>query len=205
MRPVTTITGSMVPLDRADVDTDQIIPQQFLKRIERDGYGEFLFYNWAHTEDGTPSSDFVINDPARRGAKVLVAGPNFGCGSSREHAPWAIQQWGFDAVITPSAADIFRNNSSFSGLLIVELPRDAVTRLMDLAADPRAEVTIDLETQTVTAEGLEEHFDFDPTAKDRLLQGLDGVGVTLTHAEAIAAHEARRPSWLPTTVETPVG
>ena len=205
MRPVTTMTGSMVPLDRADVDTDQIIPQQFLKRIERDGYGEFLFYNWAHTEDGTPSSDFVINDPARRGAKVLVAGPNFGCGSSREHAPWAIQQWGFDAVITPSAADIFRNNSSFSGLLVVELPRDAVTRLMDLAADPRAEVTIDLETQTVTAEGLEEHFDFDPTAKDRLLQGLDGVGVTLTHAEAIAAHEADRPSWLPTTVETPVG
>ena len=205
MRPVTTITGSMVPLDRADVDTDQIIPQQFLKRIERDGYGEFLFYNWAHTEDGTPSSDFVINDPARRGAKVLVAGPNFGCGSSREHAPWAIQQWGFDAVITPSAADIFRNNSSFSGLLIVELPRDAVTRLMDLAADPRAEVTIDLESQTVTADGLEEHFDFDPTAKDRLLQGLDGVGVTLTHAEAIAAHEAGRPSWLPTTVEAPVG
>jgi 3-isopropylmalate/(R)-2-methylmalate dehydratase small subunit len=205
MRPVTTITGSMVPLDRADVDTDQIIPQQFLKRIERDGYGEFLFYNWAHTEDGTPSSDFVINDPARRGAKVLVAGPNFGCGSSREHAPWAIQQWGFDAVITPSAADIFRNNSSFSGLLIVELPRDAVTRLMDLAADPRAEVTIDLESQTVTADGLEEHFDFDPTAKDRLLQGLDGVGVTLTHAEAIAAHEAGRPSWLPTTVETPAG
>lgn len=205
MKPVTTITGSMVPLDRADVDTDQIIPQQFLKRIERDGYGEFLFYNWAHTEDGTPSSDFVINDPARRGAKVLVAGPNFGCGSSREHAPWAIQQWGFDAVITPTAADIFRNNSSFSGLVIVELPRDAVTRLMDLAADPRAEVTIDLETQTVTADGLEEHFDFDPTAKDRLLQGLDGVGVTLTHAEAIAAHEAGRPSWLPTTVETPVG
>ena len=205
MRPVTTITGSMVPLDRADVDTDQIIPKQFLKRIERDGYGEFLFYNWAHTENGTPSSDFVINDPARRGAKVLVAGPNFGCGSSREHAPWAIQQWGFDAVITPSAADIFRNNSSFSGLLIVELPRDAVTRLMDLAADPSAEVTIDLETQTVTAEGLEEHFDFDPTAKDRLLQGLDGVGVTLTHAESIAAHEAGRPSWLPTTVDTPVG
>jgi 3-isopropylmalate/(R)-2-methylmalate dehydratase small subunit len=205
MRPVTTITGSMVPLDRADVDTDQIIPQQFLKRIERDGYGEFLFYNWAHTEDGTPSSDFVINDPARRGAKVLVAGSNFGCGSSREHAPWAIQQWGFDAVITPSAADIFRNNSSFSGLLIVELPRDAVARLMDLAADPRAEVTIDLETQTVTAEGLEERFDFDPTAKDRLLRGLDGVGVTLTHVDAIAAHEADRPSWLPTTVDTPVG
>jgi 3-isopropylmalate/(R)-2-methylmalate dehydratase small subunit len=205
MKPVTTISGTMVPLDRADVDTDQIIPQQFLKRIERDGYGEFLFYNWAHTDDGTPSSDFIINDPARRGAKVLVAGPNFGCGSSREHAPWALQQWGFDAVITPSAADIFRNNSSFSGLLIVELPHDAVSRLMDLATDPKAEVSIDLESQTVTADGLEEHFEFDATAKQRLLQGLDGVGVTLTHAEAIAAHEADRASWLPTTVEAPTG
>lgn len=201
MKPVATITGTMVPLDRGDVDTDQIIPQQFLKRIERDGYGEFLFYNWAHTDDGTPSSDFIINDPARREAKVLVAGPNFGCGSSREHAPWAIQQWGFEAVITPSAADIFRNNSSFSGLLIVELPQEAVSRLIDLASDPRAQVTIDLETQTVTADGLEEHFEFDPTAKERLLQGLDGVGVTLIHAETIAAHELDRPTWLPTTTE----
>ncbi|MGH8873339.1 MAG: 3-isopropylmalate dehydratase small subunit [Acidimicrobiia bacterium] len=201
MKPVATITGTMVPLDRGDVDTDQIIPQQFLKRVERDGYGEFLFYNWAHTDDGTPSSDFIINDPARREAKVLVAGPNFGCGSSREHAPWAIQQWGFEAVITPSAADIFRNNSSFSGLLIVELPQEAVSRLIDLASDPRAQVTIDLETQTVTADGLEEHFEFDPTAKERLLQGLDGVGVTLIHAETIAAHELDRPTWLPTTTE----
>jgi len=141
MNPVRAITGTMVPLDRADVDTDQIIPQQFLKRIERDGYGDFLFYNWAHTDDGTPSSDFIINSPDRRGAKVLVAGPNFGCGSSREHAPWAIQQWGFDAVITPSAADIFRNNSSFTGLLIVV----AVERLsrpevlgMNGAAAPRS-------------------------------------------------------------------
>lgn len=201
MKPVTTITGTMVPLDRGDVDTDQIIPQQFLKRVERDGYGEFLFYNWAHTDGGTPSSDFIINDPARREAKVLVAGPNFGCGSSREHAPWAIQQWGFEAVITPSAADIFRNNSSFIGLLIVELPQEAVRRLIDLASDPRAEVIVDLETQTVTADGLEEHFEFDPTAKERLLQGLDGIGVTLTHAETIAAHELDRPSWLPTTTE----
>jgi 3-isopropylmalate/(R)-2-methylmalate dehydratase small subunit len=141
VKPVTTITGTMVPLDRADVDTDQIIPQQFLKRIERDGYGDFLFYNWAHTDDGTPSSDFIINHPVRRGAKVLVTGPNFGCGSSREHAPWAIQQWGFEAVITPSAADIFRNNSSFTGLLIIELDPDAVDRLMQLAADPTATVT----------------------------------------------------------------
>jgi 3-isopropylmalate/(R)-2-methylmalate dehydratase small subunit len=189
----------MVPLDRADVDTDQIIPQQFLKRIERDGYGDFLFYNWAHTDDGTPSSDFILNDPARRGAKVLVTGPNFGCGSSREHAPWAIQQWGFEAVITPSAADIFRNNSGYIGLLVVELPQDAVNRIMDLALDPGAEITIDLESQTVTAGDLEEHFEFDPTAKDRLLRGLDGIGVTLTHDRAISHHEAGRSAWLPTT------
>jgi 3-isopropylmalate/(R)-2-methylmalate dehydratase small subunit len=195
----------MLPLDRADVDTDQIIPQQFLKRIERDGYGEFLFYNWAHTDDGNPSSDFIINDPDRRGAKVLVTGPNFGCGSSREHAPWAIQQWGFEAVITPSAADIFRNNSSYVGLLVVELASDAVDRLMGLASDPKAEVTIDLESQTVTADGLEEQFSFDPTAKDRLLRGLDGIGVSMTHDAAITAHEQARPSWLPTTVEAPAG
>lgn len=201
MRPVSTVTGRMVPLDRSDVDTDQIIPQQFLKRIERDGYGEFLFYNWAHTDDGAPSSDFILNDPVRQGAKVLIAGPNFGCGSSREHAPWALQQWGFEAVITPSAADIFRNNSGNVGLLVVELPQHAVTRLIDLATNPAAEVTIDLASQTVTAEGLEEHFEFDPTAKDRLLRGLDPVGVTLTHDDVIAAHEKARAGWLPTTVE----
>jgi 3-isopropylmalate/(R)-2-methylmalate dehydratase small subunit len=200
VKPVTRISGTMVPLDRADVDTDQIIPQQFLKRIERDGYGEFLFYNWAHTDDGQPSSDFIINHPARRGAKVLVAGPNFGCGSSREHAPWAIQQWGFEAVITPSAADIFRNNASFTGLLIVELAADAVAGLMDLAADPTAVVTIDLETQMVTAEGIEEHFGFDGTAKERLLSGLDGIGVTLIHDDVIGSHEANRAPWLPTAV-----
>lgn len=201
MRPVSTVTGRMVPLDRSDVDTDQIIPQQFLKRIERDGYGEFLFYNWAHTDDGAPSSDFILNDPVRQGAKVLIAGPNFGCGSSREHAPWALQQWGFEAVITPSAADIFRNNSGNVGLLVVELPQHAVTRLIDLATNPAAEVTIDLASQTVTAEGLEEHFEFDPTAKDRLLRGLDPIGVTLTHDDVIAAHEKARAGWLPTTVE----
>jgi 3-isopropylmalate/(R)-2-methylmalate dehydratase small subunit len=200
MNPVSVVTGTMVPLDRADVDTDQIIPQQFLKRIERDGYGEFLFYNWAHTEDGTPSSDFIINDPARRGAKILVTGPNFGCGSSREHAPWALQQWGFDAVITPSAADIFRNNSSQTGLLVVELPRAAVDRLMELASSPHAQVSIDLASQTVTADGLEEHFEIDPTSKERMLLGLDGVGATLTHDGAIAAYEAVRPGHLPVTL-----
>ena len=202
MKPVSKVSGRMVPLDRSDVDTDQSIPQQYLKRIERDGYGQFLFYNWAHTVDRTPSSDFILNDSVRQGAKVLVTGPNFGCGSSREHAPWAIQQWGFEAVITPSAADIFRNNSANVGLLVIELPQEAVSRLIELATDPSAEVNIDLESQTVTAEGLEEHFAFDPTAKDRLLRGLDPVGVTLTHEDAIAAHERDRAGWLPTTVET---
>ncbi len=199
VKPVNNVQGTMLPLDRADVDTDQIIPQQFLKRVERDGYGEFLFYNWAHTDDGTPSSDFIINDPSRRQAKVLIAGPNFGCGSSREHAPWALQQWGFEAVVTSSAADIFRNNSSQVGLLIVELPADAVNRLMEMASDPRTEVAIDLESQTVTADGFEEHFDFDPTDKDRMLRGLDPIGVTLTHDDLITAHEAARPAHLPIT------
>jgi 3-isopropylmalate/(R)-2-methylmalate dehydratase small subunit len=201
VKPVSTITGTMVPLDRADIDTDQIIPQQFLKRIERDGYGEFLFYNWAHDDDGSPRPDFIINDPVRRRAKVLVAGPNFGCGSSREHAPWAIQQWGFEAVIASSAADIFRNSSGYIGLLVAELPQHVVAKLIEIASDPGAEVTIDLASQTVRAGGLEAHFDFDPTAKERLLRGLDGIGVTLTHAGAIASHEASRPSWMPTTTE----
>jgi 3-isopropylmalate/(R)-2-methylmalate dehydratase small subunit len=164
MTPVSTVTGRMVPLDRSDIDTDQIIPQQFLKRIERDGYGEFLFYNWAHTDDGSPSSDFILNDPIRHGAKILVTGPNV-------------------------------------GLLVVELPEDVVSSLIDLATNPASEVTIDLESQTVTAEGIEEHFEFDPTAKDRLLRGLDPIGVTLTHEEAIAAHEATRPGRLPVTVD----
>ncbi len=152
MKPVRMVRGPMLPLDRADVDTDQIIPQQFLKRIERDGYGEFLFYNWAHRDDGSPIEDFITNRPERSEAKILVAGRNFGCGSSREHAPWAIQDWGFDAVIAPSTADIFRNNSANIGLLIVELPEPEVRRLMDMAQDPTASVTIDLEQQTVVGE-----------------------------------------------------
>jgi 3-isopropylmalate/(R)-2-methylmalate dehydratase small subunit len=190
----------MVPLDRSDVDTDQIIPQQFLKRIERDGYGEFLFYNWAHHDDGSKIDGFIINRPEREGAKVLVAGANFGCGSSREHAPWALQDWGFDAVIAPSTADIFRNNSANIGLLIVELPDAKIRQLMEMAQDPTATVSIDLESQTVTGNGFEASFEFDPSAKERLLQGLDRIGTTLTHEEEIARHELERPAWLPTTI-----
>ncbi|MGD2101246.1 MAG: 3-isopropylmalate dehydratase small subunit [Acidimicrobiia bacterium] len=196
MRPVSVVSGSMVPLPQADVDTDQIIPKQFLTRIERTGYGEFLFYDWATTDDGKPSSDFFTNDPARRGAKVLVAGRNFGCGSSREHAVWAIQDWGFDAVIASSFGDIFRNNSLNVGLLTVILPEDVVAELLDMARDPAAKVTIDLERQVVEAEGLDAEFDIDPTAKERLVKGLDPIGVTLLEDGAITDYEARRPAWL---------
>ncbi|MEX1125101.1 MAG: 3-isopropylmalate dehydratase small subunit [Acidimicrobiia bacterium] len=197
MKPVRVVRGAMVPLDRADVDTDQIIPQQFLKRIERDGYGEFIFYNWAHDDDGSPIEDFITNRPERREARILVAGRNFGCGSSREHAPWALQDWGFDAVIAPSTADIFRNNSANIGLLVVELPDADVRRLMEMAQDPTATITIDLEQQTVVGDGLETTFEFDPSAKERLLEGLDWIGMTLTHEDAITRHELDRPSWLP--------
>lgn len=203
MKPVRVVRGPMLPLDRADVDTDQIIPQQFLKRIERDGYGEFLFYNWAHHDDGTPIEDFITNRPERRNARILVAGRNFGCGSSREHAPWALQDWGFDAVIAPSTADIFRNNSANIGLLVVELPETQVRQLLEMAQDPTASITIDLERQTVVGEGLKTNFDFDPSDKERLLQGLDWIGMTLTHEDAITRHELERPAWLPVSTGSP--
>jgi 3-isopropylmalate/(R)-2-methylmalate dehydratase small subunit len=203
VKPVRMVRGAMLPLDRADVDTDQIIPQQFLKRIERHGYGEFLFYNWAHRDDGTPIEDFITNRPERSEAKILVAGRNFGCGSSREHAPWALQDWGFDAVIAPSTADIFRNNSANIGLLVVELPEDVARRLMDMAQDPAATITIDLEQQTVVGDEFETTFAFDPSAKERLLQGLDWIGMTLTREESITRHEMNRPAWLPLSAGSP--
>ena len=141
--------------------------------------------------------------PSAADAKILVAGRNFGCGSSREHAPWAIQDWGFDAVIAPSTADIFRNNSANIGLLIVELPEDEVRQLMDIAQDPTASITIDLEHQTVIGEGMEATFAFDPSAKERLLEGLDWIGMTLTHEESITRHEMSRPAWLPVSTGSP--
>lgn len=197
MKPVTVVEGTMVPLPQADVDTDQIIPKQFLTRIERTGYGQFLFYDWATTEDGKPSSDFFINDPARRDAKVLVAGQNFGCGSSREHAVWALQDWGFNAVIAPSFGDIFRTNCVNVGLLPVELPHDQVATLQDIAHDPNATIRVDLEQQVVEAADYVFEFDVDPEVKERLLRGLDPIGLTLgEQEEAIAAYESSRPAWL---------
>jgi 3-isopropylmalate/(R)-2-methylmalate dehydratase small subunit len=186
-------TGTMAPLDRANVDTDQIIPKQFLKRIERSGFGPFLFYDWKRSDPG-----FVLNRPDYNGASVLVAGPNFGCGSSREHAPWSIQDAGFRVVIAPSFGDIFRNNSLKVGLLPVGLPEASVRRLLDLATeDPTTQVAVDLEAGTVTAAGFSESFELDPFSRDCLLNGWDDVALTLRHQDEIAAFEGRRESWLP--------
>jgi 3-isopropylmalate/(R)-2-methylmalate dehydratase small subunit len=186
-------TGTMAPLDRANVDTDQIIPKQFLKRVERSGFGPFLFYDWKRSDPG-----FVLNRPEFEGASVLVAGPNFGCGSSREHAPWSIQDAGFRVVIAPSFGDIFRTNSLKIGLLPVGLPGASVRRLLDLATeDPATPVSVDLEAGTVTAAGFSESFDLDPFSRDCLLNGWDDVALTLLHKDAIATFEGRRDPWLP--------
>lgn len=199
MRPVSVVDGRMVPLPRADIDTDQIIPKQFLTRIERDGYGDFVFYDWARDPDGVPIPDFFTNDPERLGAKVLIAGDNFGCGSSREHAVWALQDWGFEAVVATSFADIFKGNAHQSGLLPVEVPSEVVTTLLALATDPLATVHIDLETQTVSAGGVESGFVIDPTARERMLKGLDPIGVTLESERLITGYEQARADWLPRT------
>ncbi len=199
MKAVKTITGTMVPLMRSDVDTDQIIPQQFLKRIERTGYGEFLFDSWARDEKGNLRPDFVLNEPARANASVLVAGRNFGCGSSREHAVWALHDWGFEAVVAPSFADIFRSNAVNVGLLPVEMDEATVNRLAGLAVSPQQTLVIDLENLTVVAEGFDETFRIDENARTRLLQGLDPISETLQFESDLRDYESRRPGWLPTT------
>ena len=181
MKPVNVIAGSMAPLDRANVDTDQIMPKQFLKRIERSGFGPFTFYDWRR------EPDFVLNRPQYRDARVLVAGPNFGCGSSREHAPWALEDFGFKAIVAPSFADIFYSNCTKIGLLPVPLPEEEVDALMDAM-----EAEIDLEAQVVRFDGREVGFDIDSDIKHRLLNGLDDIGTTLQRQDAIAAYEAER-------------
>jgi 3-isopropylmalate/(R)-2-methylmalate dehydratase small subunit len=187
------VEGTAVPLDRSDVDTDQIVPARFLKRIERTGFGEFLFAEWRQD----PS--FVLNDPRYDGATILLAGANFGSGSSREHAPWALEDYGFRAVIAPSFADIFRNNCCKIGLLPVELPQESVRALMDAVLDdPATTIVVDLEALTVTAPSVEESFAFDDFRRWCLLEGYDDIDLTLRHVDEIAAFETRRPAWLPT-------
>ena len=192
MEAVREIVGRAVPLDRANVDTDQIIPSDWLKRVERTGFGEGLFSEWRE------SSDFVLNQEQYEGANVLVAGPNFGCGSSREHAPWALEDYGFRAVLAPSFADIFRNNCLKIGLLPIELREESVRALMDASLDdPETRIEIDLDTLTVRAPGLDETFDMEQFTRWRLMEGLDDIGLTLRHTDAIAAYETSRSAWLP--------
>src|SRR5262245_48124543 len=178
-------TGVVAPLDRVNVDTDQIIPKQFLKRIERSGFGQYLFFDWRFDDDGRPNPEFELNRPGYEGASVLVAGRNFGCGSSREHAPWALQDYGFRAIIAPSYADIFFNNCFQNGVLPVVLPEATVNEILTRAKErPGYSLTIDLEKQTVEdEEGELARFEVDPFRRDCLLRGLDGIGLTLQHAE----------------------
>ena len=198
MEPFISVTGTVAPLDRVNADTDQIIPKQFLKRIERTGFGKFLFFDWRYLEDGeTPNPDFELNRPEYRDAPILVAGKNFGCGSSREHAPWALHDYGFRALVAPTFADIFYNNCFKNGILPVTLPEDTVNQLLARASqNPGYALTVDLESQTVSdAQGFSVHFTVDPFRRELLLKGLDDIGLTLEHEADITDYEARRPAW----------
>jgi 3-isopropylmalate/(R)-2-methylmalate dehydratase small subunit len=193
MEPISVIEGTAMPLDRSDVDTDQIIPAQYLKRIERTGFGPFLFDEWRK------DPGFVLNDPRFADARILITGPNFGCGSSREHAPWALEDWGFRAILAPSFADIFRNNCMKVGLLPVELPAESVRALMDAVIDdPATRIVVDLADQRVASPGLDEVFEIDDFTRWRLMEGLDDIGLTLRNEAKIDAYEATRARWLPT-------
>jgi len=193
MEPFVRLTGATAPLDRANVDTDQIIPKQFLKRIERTGFGEFLFYDWRNIED-----DFVLARPEFRDVPILVAGANFGSGSSREHAPWALQDWGYRAILAPSFADIFRSNCAKVGLLCAVLPDDAIAELLRAAP---AEATVDLEAQTVTLpSGRVVSFETDPRTRTNLLNGWDDIALTVNREDEIAAYERTRERTGPDTL-----
>lgn len=188
MKSFTKHTGLVAPLDRANVDTDQIIPKQFLKRIERTGFGQFLFYDWRYLPDGRENPDFVLNDPRYQRATILVADKNFGCGSSREHAPWALGEYGFRVIIAPSFADIFANNCFKNGMLPIVLESARVKELMRVR-----ELTVDLEKQMITDEnGLAIPFKVNEFNRYCLMEGLDDIGLTLRHEEAITAYEKRK-------------
>ena len=193
MKAVHIVSGRGVPLRRSDVDTDQIIPAEWLKRVERTGFEKGLFSTWRDDRN------FVLNDERYVGATVLVAGPSFGVGSSREHAVWAIQQYGFDAVIAPSFSDIFRNNCTKNGLIPVVVPADVVAQIWDaIEADPATEITVDVERLTVEvpAAGITATFPMDPQTQHRFVEGLDDIGITLAHASDIDSYETTRPAWL---------
>jgi 3-isopropylmalate/(R)-2-methylmalate dehydratase small subunit len=196
MKAVRIVSGTGIPLKRSDVDTDQIIPAEWLKRVERTGFEKGLFSTWRDDRE------FVLNDERYAGATILVAGSAFGVGSSREHAVWAIQQYGFDAVIAPSFSDIFRNNCTKNGLAPVEVPESTVETLWaTIEADPRTEIVVDMERLVVEVPsiGLVQAFPMDAPTQHRFLEGLDDIGITLTHADEIASYEASRPIWLTAT------
>jgi 3-isopropylmalate/(R)-2-methylmalate dehydratase small subunit len=196
MQPFRTHRGRVAPLDRVNVDTDQIIPKQFLKRIERTGFGQFLFYDWRFSAEGKKNAGFVLNEPRYEGASILIAGKNFGCGSSREHAVWALADFGFRAVISSSFADIFANNSAKNGFLTVRLTEDEVVELMKRAREiPGYELTVDLERCEVRDDqGFGAKFPLDEFVRHCLLNGLDDIGLTLQHEAEIAAYEMRHPA-----------
>jgi 3-isopropylmalate/(R)-2-methylmalate dehydratase small subunit len=195
MTPFRALTSTLAPLDRSNVDTDQIIPKQFLKRIERTGYGEFLFFDWRRIQDGAsagaPDPSFVLNDPKHQGAEILVTGKNFGCGSSREHAAWALSDFGFRCVIAPSFADIFFSNAGKNGIVLVRLPEEQVHAILERAvANPTYKLHISLEDQTVSDDaGFSATFEIDPFRKYCLLEGLDDIGLTMKHESELDAFE----------------
>jgi 3-isopropylmalate/(R)-2-methylmalate dehydratase small subunit len=198
--PVRTLSGTAVPLDRSDVDTDQIIPSDWLKRVERTGFGRGLFAEWRDDRD------FVLNRPEHAGASILVAGPNFGTGSSREHAVWALQDYGFRAVVSARFGDIFKNNCTKAGLVPVQLDAETAGRLLEaVGADPALEITVDVERLLLSAPaaGIEAPFPLDGFTRRRLLEGLDDIDLTLLHAGAIDEFERRRPAWLPSLAAAP--
>jgi len=194
MEPLRTHQGLVCPLNRTNVDTDQIIPKQFLKRIERSGFGQFLFYHWRFDDYGNPRPDFPLNDSKYTDASILVAGENFGCGSSREHAPWAVQDFGFKVIIAPSYADIFKNNCVKNGILAIQATEEQVQTIMKKAASVEYRLTVNLEDQVVyDHEGFEIQFEIAPYPKEMLLNGWDEIGVTLNYEEKIKQFELSHP------------
>ncbi len=200
MEPFRTLTALAAPLDRTNVDTDQIIPKQFLKRIERTGYGEFLFFDWRRNASGDPDPSFPLNHPRYKGAQILIAGKNFACGSSREHAAWALSDFGFRVVIAPTFADIFFSNAGKNGIVLVRLSEEQVAQLLENAKSiPNYQLAVSLEKQTVTDNrGFNATFEVDPFRKFCLLEGLDDIGLTLRHESALDAFEAKHDEagWL---------
>jgi len=200
MKAFKTLTSKLAPLDMPNIDTDQIIPKQFLKRVERSGFGQFLFYDWRFNDDGTDNADFSLNEPKNAGAKILLTRDNFGCGSSREHAPWALEDYGFECIIAPSYADIFYNNCFQNGILPIILESEKVDNIFSLVANnAKLEAFVDLENQSIVVKELDNatelvtyKFEVDAERKNKLLNGLDDIGISLQEADAISAYEKQR-------------